>query len=968
MLLERRKTVYVRTSFIVSLLSGIAFAQPPEDSAVFKRIFGVSRILPADIVEQVKAIKPGEKLKRDINNDGKVDELWYIDTVKRHTISPMLVRVVDEDGDMDKMQRGDLDSDLYFWDHNADGYVDVVTDYLDDDGDGDLDRMGIFYDKEWPDRKESLTVWWADDIGDDNLLWYDVNGNYYQPLCQWRTNFNGDELFYQFRLTSDSDKWINVWEDPFAFYDRDGDGISEEVVRISAVGHDVQNLRYSIDADDDAYGENRHNYDFSITALPPESGISSEGPDNVTIKIRGIDTMPMLRWEKTKEFAQRAAWGKAMLTWDEINSNTDEIVEQDPNERWEGVLNHKSKHDDFVQVGGPPSSAFNKRVEVSDKPSSPLGLNYDSADHRFHLLGAKYGYMDVDYNLDGKLDAAYTWSDENGDGVLDHRTADVDADGTVDFEGALEAKQKPYDLEFDQIAPVYPQRIAEVLNDSQLFIDLVSASVKPLPVGVQEIIDYYGGPLASFHLEREIGLRIQNSPAGARFYMDLVRDRLFAHLRQGHNAEAGWNEIETAYLQGNYAMAAKRLATFLHVAMPSGDAVRPLKINNQSYSRRICLRTKPETQPDEKDTLFENVPETLDISHIREGIAPDFNPRNCVVVDGDYWLTWRTIPHQIDNWDFGDNEQLSFLMNIRGGEKKTYYIYYSPEGEQPNLYPILTGAVLDTPAYVAWESDAGAYRFYTGQFDFFGKQVDRLIPRTERLLYPIVGENYHQEQEWGIDALHVEKTSGLGGLTLYANGKEYPVQSPAGIGDVKFEHRVLGAGPVRCAVEILAKNVIPESPEKVVAIRCFIYAHHPESEIHVRLPNGLDNPKLAPGLLKLVEDSWFENEKYTVMGTWGRQGDDIGEIGLAIVHWRKWAEEIVELPAERRWMSTTHYAQEDWQGYHYRYWIVGTWRRGMQYPVSPTMENWKRTVENLGRQLNTWRNSDHIAAITVPTR
>jgi hypothetical protein len=109
-----RLPVNLRMPFIVLMfLSLSALGQPAQDSPVFKRIFGISRMLPADIVEHVKALKPGEKLKRVTNNDGKIDELWYIDTAKRHTISPMLVCVVDEDGDMEKMQRGDLDSDLY---------------------------------------------------------------------------------------------------------------------------------------------------------------------------------------------------------------------------------------------------------------------------------------------------------------------------------------------------------------------------------------------------------------------------------------------------------------------------------------------------------------------------------------------------------------------------------------------------------------------------------------------------------------------------------------------------------------------------------------------------------------------------------------------------------------------------------------------------------------------------------------
>ena len=199
------------TLLVASLILGSDVAPPAlEDSAVFQRVFGISRILPAERVAEVLALPPGESLAIDTNGDGKPDELWYLDTSKRHNVAPLLVRVVDEDGDLEGTMRGDFDSDCYFWDHNADGYIDVVTDYQDDDGDGDLDQMGIFYDKRWPDEKDDITVWWAVDIGDDNLLWYDVNGNYYQPLCQWRTHFSGDELFYQFRLTSDDDRWVNV--------------------------------------------------------------------------------------------------------------------------------------------------------------------------------------------------------------------------------------------------------------------------------------------------------------------------------------------------------------------------------------------------------------------------------------------------------------------------------------------------------------------------------------------------------------------------------------------------------------------------------------------------------------------------------------------------------------------------------------------------------------------------------------
>lgn len=917
---------------------GPVFAQEdavgsPKNTIVFERIFGKSRIIAPERIAEVKALPAGEKLALDTNGDGVIDELWYIDTAFRHNKEVILVRAVDEDGDLAVNGRPDTDSDLYFFDWDADGYIDVVADYVDDDGDNDVDQMGLYYNKNWQDGKDDMTVWWAMDIGDDNLLWYDVNGTYYQPLCQWRTHFSGDELFYQFRLTVEDEKWVNVWEDPFAFYDPDGDLASEVVVRISAVGEAVKNLRYSIDADDDAYGRDTHNYDFSVTALPPEEGLSSAAWHSEALTIRGVETLTVLPWNKTKEFGQKAKWGKAMLTWDEINSNTDEKPEQDPHERWEGILNAKSKHGDFEQVGGPPSSPVNKRVEVTAKPASPLALYFDEVDQRLHLLGAEYGYMDIDFNHDGVVDAAHTWKDEDGDGKLDTRSVDVNADGVVDFVQPLKAGDKTYALEFEELPGVYKPAIAKALKESQAFIDVASVAFKKLPPDVMDVIAYYSGPLESFHPETEIGRRIKNTPAGARFYVELVRDRLFVASR---SVEPEWAAIESAYLEGNYGKAATLLAKLNRV--PSTPAaVAPLKLAGAAYTKSVTLTL---SAPGGKHSapVLQDYPVAISVAELKKQ-AGDFNPAACVVVHGDRWLDWRVVPSQVDDWRHGGEQELTFVMDLAVGGSNVFQVFYRSESDPASNYPKLTNAVLDNPAYVAWESDAGAFRFYTGQFDFFGKQV-QLKPRAERLIYPLIDVNYHAEQEWGIDALHVGKTSGLGGLTIYLDGKEYPVQSPAGEGHVTFEHKVLGAGPVRAAVEIIASNVFPEQPEKKVNLRCFIYARNAGTEVNVQLPEGLEKAKIAPGLMNLPEG--VNGQSGNTFTVWGWQGEEIGEVGLALALDSSAKPTVQQLEAERRAVCEP-------KGDSFRYWILGGWRRGAQYPTSYGAGNWEADAEHWAR-------------------
>jgi hypothetical protein len=959
----------------------------PKNTIVFERIFGKSRLIAPERVAEVKALPVGENLALDTNGDGLTDEAWYIDTAYRHDKEIILVRAVDEDGDFDKTGRPDTDSDLYFFDWDADGYIDVVADYVDDDGDNDVDQMGLYYNKNWQDQKDDMTVWWAMDIGDDNLLWYDVNGTYYQPLCQWRTHFSGDELFYQFRLTVDDEKWVNVWEDPFAFYDPDGDQASEVVVRVSAVGEAVKNLRYSIDADDDAYGRDTHNYDFSVTALPPAEGLSSAAWHSESLTIRGVETLPLLPWSKTKEFGQQAKWGKAMLTWDEINSNTDEKPEQDPHERWEGILNAKSKHGDFEQVGGPPSSPFNKRVEVTAKPASPLALYFDEVDQRLHLLGAEYGYMDIDFNLDGVLDAAQTWKDEDGDGKLDTRAIDVNADGTADIVQPLKAGEKSYALEFEELPGVYKPAIAKALEDGQAFIDVATEALGATPADVQAVIDYFSGPLADYHPETEIGQRIRNTPAGARFYVELVRDRLFVHAKAALGVKPGWDKVEQAYIAGKYDGAMKELMKCAGLKRDP-KAIPTLTLNGKTYTKRVAVEVTAPKVPG-GPTAYQDRPVSISAAKIRKQVD-GFNPFDCIVVESERWVNWRLVPHQFDvfrhlgpeedrillpgspieqgtEWTVGadfkssftginiaevpvqsnpttfshGSVDVSFIADLFAGETKVYYIYYEEGTKELPEYPKLTNAVLHHPAYVAWESDAGAFRFYTGQFDFFGKQV-QLKPREDRLIYPIIEENYHAEQDWGIDALHVGKTSGLGGLTIYLDGKEYPVQSPAGEGHVSFDYRVLGWGPVRAGVEFIASNVFPEQPEKKVSLRCFIYARNAGTEINVLLPEGIEGATIAPGLMNLPEGVNARTDN--VLSVWGRQGDDIGEIGLALALDGRAKPTVQQLDVERRAVCKP-------DGNSFRYWILGGWQRGSQYPTSYGAENWQREAEAWARQI-----------------
>lgn len=941
---DSRRRFAARAMTALALLGAtgpIASAQDARQR-LFERVFGDRVKLDPTIVAEAKALPAEKRLLRDTDGDGNNDEAWFIDTQVRHSakLRPILVRVIDEDGDLDKDGGPDLDSDLYIVDWRADGQVDVVLDYQDNDHDNDVDEMAFYF---WVAShpffgKEVLRVWWASDDGDDNLLWYDQDYTYYQDLCQYRCHFSGDESFVAFGLTQGGDQWVSAFENPFLFYDPDGDRCSEVVLRIEGVDDQIRAIRYSFDADDDAHGRRTHDYDFSITAVV-EEGKPFKLPGSATrnMKLRGIPTQAWLKREDAPRLVAGARWQKACLTWDEMNANTEEHVARDPHERWEGVIAHSSKG--FPQIGGPPCSTLNKRNEISLQPAAPMALYHHPADHRLHLRGARAGWLDVDFDFDGKVDARYTWLDENQDGVFDRRRLDLDADGGVDFDWPMSRDGlREVELDYRAIVEVYNPDLARVLTGSQAFID----AGKRLHSGKVSVSD----PVEAFFLQRlegwmpaaGLGAYMRKTPAGARFYVDLVRDRLLLALKRDFGCDPRWDELEQAYAAGDYQKAASRVTglaprpeEIAKSAMPgaAGVAVRfgplagriPVRIDNAGGSVKLAW------------------PVVIPIQRLK-AVAPDFIATRAVVAP-DRWLDWREVPHQVDTVDSSVGDELSFLVDVPANGAVTYSVCYAASGGPSVAFSPKTGTAEDwVPPNIGWENTRIAYRSYGGQFDFFGKKIERLI-------YDGIGvESYHKEVEWGIDALHVGEASGLGGLTLYQGGRACLVQKPAGRGEVTFAKKRLVKGPVRAATEVVATRVLPERPDLAVRILSVIYAERLESEIRVFLSEPSTGLRLAPGLVKLSRERFFTDKEAGCMGSWGFQQEAIGDIGMAIVVPPVQVDDFVDLPHERRVRCRLA------EGGGLTYWIWGDWRRGRQHPIAPTIANWRAEVRELAESLN----------------
>ena len=808
---------------------GFASGAGADDAAVqrvFSRVFGEAVQLDPDVHAKVLAGEPGLRHYLDRDGDGDSDEVWFIDTARRHPESwrPVLVRVIDEDGDLETGHEPDFDSDLYVADWRADGVVDVVCDYTDRDGDNDVDEMGMYFPK-----GDGLMVWWGDDVGDDNLLWYDVGYTYRQGSCQWRCHFGGNELFCAFSIGETDPEWIPAWENPFLFYDRDLDGVTEEVIRIEGQADIVGKLRHSFDADNDGTPERPHDYDVSVTAHAPE-GLTFDERYSERRMLRGIPTGSFLSYAVTPHFCRQTVWAKQMLTWDEIDRNMDRDGRTDTNERWEGVIAKGNEW--FKQVGGPSCGPLNNRFELASTADGPIRLYYSPTDQRVHLYGADRMWLDVDADLDQTPEMRYTYLDSDKDGYIDTWQFDADNDGNRD-DSWLSGNAATTDLGFNwaQVNAVVqptletaPQQLFEL--DGRLRQALAKLGGNE-PDPVWELID------SGFAIETvpvDDRARFLESNETLRFYLDVLKDRLILALKQRHNDAGFWE-------------------TFGETRQ-NGDLEGMIRAVEQAFSL--------------------------------EDSVSDFD-------------TWR-------------GAKLAALQ--------TPQVAWGEDWVEPNI---------------GWESEVCAYRAYWGQFDFFGKSGPRLVIDTFG-----TGINYHQEQDWGIDALHVGETSGIGGVTLYVNGLPYPVRSPNGNGPIAWSKRLVAQTDGRVTVEFAATPVGPKDHAYTVRFQCSAQAGRRDSSIEVTVEGGKEKDaiELGIGLTKLGQESFTLSPDQGIMASWGVQEPAIGVIGMGvIVPPAKWLR-YVDLEDEHQVVIAIAHGEP------VTYRIQGDWLRGRRFPRSPGINDW----------------------------
>lgn len=423
----------------------------------------------------------------DLDGDGDPD------IIKSVTINNTPVMWIDDDDDMQYGDlEGDTDSDCLLIDRNKDGKYgaigDLIIDWVDTNTDNKADMQvvveypAVEKDKVWPNGH----YMWVLDTDHDNIFNY-IDWNNFQ-LKAWEHNgtsdfyedYSGQSMFMKVHAATNRIENTKLnWENPFLFYDEDGDGLTEMAIRMvdsptyfndpdkktnpetMRLTGKINWVSIAVDMDNDNGPGNEFDFDFTL-------GLRGEGFDYMdqVHKFKNMRGLPEAdkyfmdpRWRQTNELIytdhdsalklifNRGKWNKVYFVYDE----------DDDCHRWERV-EFLDPLDPFKIGTGKGGIDNNPQADVAgdrgewDMDNSGKGKLYISKfDGRLHLVGAEWGCWRIDQNADfyqgwdrswinktPQKFATVKYLDTDDNGFFDKILYDLDGDTT--FEDTVDLK------------------------------------------------------------------------------------------------------------------------------------------------------------------------------------------------------------------------------------------------------------------------------------------------------------------------------------------------------------------------------------------------------------------------------------------------------------------------------------------------------------------------------------------------
>jgi len=448
-----------------------------------------------------------------------------------------LVWVIDDDEDGSIHRGGDRHADCYVADWDGDGLVDRLVDYQDLNSDGVPDEMDIRYF----DKGRLNYAWFGVDIDGDGAMW-SLRGYEYGGESYFESDPYGDNIFYMNKFNPVDGTWSPISECPFSFYDTDGDGFSEVVVRVSAVpmrydpavdpdyannafnrpweealrDMGIVNIRYSFDVDRGSSKERPLHYDFGfnmVGRLPYEF----PGMEHFNEKRRPPQVTKCIPWKDVRAVADSYPARETGFSWHENFDDTTAIGFADyklEDWRWEGVFWVWERR--FMENTGGPNQKWNVRREWRGQPATQRELYYSDVDKRIHLLGAEEGWIQV--------------GNFGGLGALGEiRMFDTDGNGFFDrWEVYRAGSATPV-----RVADVHDERARRLEFDIDKLSDFYLREVLPRAQAANEKLIEAMSELKPFALPKGLEAAMQTGPANYRRYaQDVARELHYLELRE----------------------------------------------------------------------------------------------------------------------------------------------------------------------------------------------------------------------------------------------------------------------------------------------------------------------------------------------------------------------------------------------------------------------------------------------------